>query len=426
MSQLSSRLKALRARVSDFGGRNALMYTVTAMLSRAATLLLAPLYTRTLSTDEYGDLALAQTLIATLPTFVSLGLLSAVSRFYFEGKTTADGLARAGSVARWLLVLAGSQAVIAQLVLFVLPLPEAGLTSFRTLSCVVWGATGTLFLGIPLGVLRSAQRAALASALQLADFAIALTSAIVLVVVLGRGLNGAVEALGLAGAFTAALGAIFALRVLPGTLDRTVFREAVAFSLPYVPHFAANQLLLISDRWLLKLFGFDSDLGVYSVASQLAAPVLLVVTSWNEAASPRLGEKYRADGVAGLKAAESTLVRSYIFLAGGAAAALLVGSPLIFLVLGAKFANAFFLVPGFCLVIVLESAYYPYSNVLFFMKHTRLLPRITVLAGVFNVLANVALIPMWGMYGAIVSRGVASLARSLLAAVWARREMARS
>jgi O-antigen/teichoic acid export membrane protein len=219
------RLRERFGGLSKLGARNAVLYTVTTVLSRAAVLALAPLYTRKLSPAEYGDLALAQTLVATLPTFVSLGLLSGLSRFFFEGATAEEGVRRAGEVARWIVVIAVGSALVLQAILFLIPLPGTGLLQLHELSCIAWGATGALMLGVPLVVLRSAQRAGSASILQLVDFATSLGSAIVLVAVFDRGIRGALEATALAGIVSTLVCLFFVFRYMPGTLDRAVLRR---------------------------------------------------------------------------------------------------------------------------------------------------------------------------------------------------------
>ncbi len=412
------------AGATKLGGRNALLYTLTTVLSRAAILVLAPLYTRKLSPAEYGELALAQTLVGTLPTFVSLGLLSGLSRFFFEGASAAEGTQRAGGVARWIVVIAIGAALSLQATLLLIPLPGAGLWQMHELSCVVWGATGALMLGVPMVVLRSAQRAGLASVLQLLDFAVSLGSAIVLVAVLDRGTRGALEATGIAGLVSTIVCLVFVLSSMPGPLDRAVLRRALLFSLPYVPHFAANQLLLISDRWLLKFFGFDQELGVYSLASQLAAPITMVILAWNEAVSPRVGEDFRLRGVVALREGEKTVVRSYFFLAVGVSAALVVFSPLVLLIFGSAYGTALWFLPGLCLVMVIETFYYPYSNYLFFMNQTKAIPKITVVAAITNVLCNLLLIPFIGVAGAIISRAIGGGVRSGASAYAARASIA--
>lgn len=413
-------LSAIWNRLSATGGRNAILYTVTSIIAKGATIFLAPLYTRRLATADYGDLGLAQTLIGVIPTFVSIGMLSALSRFFYEGANAEEGVARAGGVARWIVTLALGTAVALQALLLVVPLPGSGIFQFHELSCVVWAATGSLMLGVPLVVLRASQRGIPASTLQLVDFAIALSAAIFLVAHLDRGVRGALEAVAISGICSSVICLIFVLRSMPGGLEAAVLRRALAFSLPYVPHFVANQLLLISDRWVLKLFGYDEALGLYSLASQLAAPITIVVLAWNEAVSPKMGEEFRVSGMAGLEASTPGIVKSYVGLAGAMSVIMLVFSPLALVVLGKSYNDALWYLPGMCLVLIVECFYYPYSNVLFFANRTAAIPRITFVAGAINVLSNFVLVPHFGVPGALVSRVIGGGARSL-ASYWSAR-----
>lgn len=407
-------LSRLWARFSGVGGRNALLYAVTSVAAKGATLILAPIYTRQLSPSEYGDLALAQTLVGLLPTFVSLGLLAAVGRFFYEGATPAEGVQRAGGAARWLTLFALSSAVTLQFILVLLPLPTSGIFQFRELSCVVWGATGALMMGVPIVILRSSQRAAAASLLQIADLMITLSAAIILVAVMGRGVRGALEAVAISGIANLLICFVFVLRTMPGRLEVATLRRALVFSLPYVPHFLANQLLLVADRWILKTYGFETELGIYALASQMAAPVSLLILAWNEAISPKLGEEFRAGGLASLSTSRKSTVRGYLWVAVAGSATVLLVSPLVLLVFGASYRTAVWILPLLCVALTVESFYYPYSNFVFFANRSAVIPKITFISGFVNVMVNFALIPFLGVRGAIVSRLLAGGLRSLL------------
>ena len=72
----------------------------------------------------------------------------------------------------------------------------------------------------------------------------------------------------------------------------------------------------------------------------------------------------------------------------------------------------------------IEAFYFPYSNYLFFMNQTSLIPKITILAAVANVMSNLLLIPLLGVPGAIVSRALGGGVRSAVSAYSARAKMA--
>lgn len=406
--------------LADRRRRNGVMYAISSVLARGGSVFLAPFYTRRLSLAEYGDLSLAQTMVGLIPTFVSAGLLAAVSRFYYEGRNAAEGLQRAGVVARWIAALGIGSTLVLQLLALALG-RGVGLASVHHLTCVAWAACGALLSGIPLVLLRAGQKAAQASALQLVDFTVGMSGALALVVWKDRGVSGALEALAIAGFVNVVVALAFVVRVIPGPLLQDDLRKALRFSVPYVPHFAANQFILISDRWFLKTFGFVDALGVYSLASQLASPVTVLVLAWNEAISPKLGEDLRAGGLAKISNEERQTVRSYLWVALGGSAAVCVSAPLFVMLFGKSFGGALTLLPLLCVVLVVETLYYPYSNFLFFANQTAAIPRITFAAGLAGALASLVLVAPFGLAGAIAGRALGGATRSALAYYFARR-----
>jgi O-antigen/teichoic acid export membrane protein len=93
------------------------------------------------------------------------------------------------------------------------------------------------------------------------------------------------------------------------------------------------------------------------------------------------------------------------------------------LLLGKSYWTALWFLPGLCLVLIVESVYYPYSNVLFFANRTSTIPRITFVAGVVNVVANFAFVPLFGVPGAIFSRLLGGGVRSVASAIAARESL---
>src|SRR5215831_5519680 len=64
--------------------KNAIVYLATSLLSKAASLLLIPLYTKRLAPTDYAIYGLAQTFFWIIPTLSTLSLSAAFSRFYFD------------------------------------------------------------------------------------------------------------------------------------------------------------------------------------------------------------------------------------------------------------------------------------------------------------------------------------------------------
>lgn len=400
------------------------VYTLSSVLSRAGAIVLIPLYTRRLSLADYGDYALAQTVMQILPSVLSLGLVSAVARFFFEGRDVATAQARTAAVARAQILLSVAFAALLQAgVLLARPGGTTGLFGRWELSCMVWASAGGAIAAIPSAYLRVRQRPIATSLFQLGQFLCFTGAGILLVSVLGRGLRGSIEAAALAYVVNGLAAVVFVLRALKGPLRRDVLREALRFSLPFVPHYVASQSQLIADRWTMKGAGLAEALGGYSLASQLATPTSMLVGAWNDAVGPSFGEAYRTGGLPALAARYWSWVRTFLVVAGGGSLLTVAGLPVVGLLVGDAFRHALWITPWLLCSIIIETLYYPSFDVLFFANRSGVIPFITALSTFLSVALNILLVPRYGVVGAIAARLCSMSVRSAVIFVAARRSL---
>ncbi|MDP3499173.1 MAG: oligosaccharide flippase family protein [Myxococcales bacterium] len=389
------------------------VYTGLAALSRASSILLAPFLTRHLTNAEYGDLAFYQSAAGILGMLLSLGLLAAITRFFFEGSDRASALAKAGGVARWLFLFVGGGASVLLAALLLSPMSESN--KHHWLSTVL-AAVGTASIAVPLALARARQLPFVVLWLAIAELGGLVAATLALVGPLGRGLDGALEAMAVSGAISAVTALAVVFLSVPGKLVWAHLREALRFSVPFIPHFIANQLLTIGDRWILKANGLEARLGPYALASQLSAPIGMIVGAHNETASAVLGEQSRERGREWLHAQLPRLAKGYYRIALPLCIIASASSPLLPLLFSDRFAEASLLLPFLSLSLLVEVLYYPAANILFFANATRYIPVLSVTAGVVSLVLNLVLIPRWGAWGALASRLLAMSLRSALAA----------
>ncbi len=412
----------LRAKLLVLLRQPATIYMAASVLARGAGILLIPLYSRRLSAAEYGDYALGQAMILIASNLLSVGMLAAVPRFYFDSKDPKAAEARSGSVARWFALVTFLGGVVSQLLIFVFASDETtGLLGRWALSCLVWASVGQAVTYVPAQYYRALQRPFKAAAFQLGEFLLVCTMAIIMVVVLDRGLGGAFEALALAYAVTGIVSCSIIFFVVQGRLDTAVLRDALRFSLPFVPHFLANQGQMVADRWVLKLMGLGAGLGAYSVASQITSPVGMISLAWNDAEVPKLGEHYREGGMKKVRAVFRKFARSYVLVSALAGIGVLLLMPIAWFLVGEELRGAFWMVPPLLLIMIIEAVFNPAISVVYYASRTEMIPKITISTGVLNVLLNLGFIAWLGVPGALVARGLSSSYRTIAGFVAAKR-----
>jgi len=381
-------------------------------LAKAGVIVLVPLYTRKLTVEEFGDYGLAQTLAGVGPMFLSLGTLAAVTTFYFTGEDLEESRRRSGGAARVSVLFTATLGLVAQIGVLLFASRGSGLGSIHALTCVLWGGIGTFFASIPVAYFRAQQRPLTAAAFQLLQFLLVVGAAYVMVVTLGRGLLGAIEATAISGVASGVLGVVFVQVSMPGRLSRAIVKETLHFSLPFVPHFASMQITSVSDRWVMKGAGQGFDLGSYSLAVTVTGPIGMVLSAWNEAESPKMGETVRSGGRRAVAKGFPRALLEYALVTLLPGLALLAVLPVLKIVVGQRFSHVLWPIPVMIALLVLESPFSPCINVFSYFKRTQVIPVITMSSALLHLLANLLLIPSLGTLGALLARGIACIARS--------------
>ncbi|MBX3205824.1 MAG: lipopolysaccharide biosynthesis protein [Labilithrix sp.] len=389
------------------------VYLVASVLARLGSILLIPLYTRRLSPSEYGDFALAQSIIGFLPVLFTLGLISALPKFYFSEPDRAAARSSAGTVALWLALSTTLLTLLSCIgVLIAAPGGDGGLLHRYELTCICVAAAGSALSTVPDSIYRSEQRPYRAAAYQLTQFALQLTTGLVFVLWLGRGLRGAIEATALGYAITGLLSISFIVVALKGRLNTSVLRTALLFASPFIPHFIAYWVQTSADRWTMKAFHLEDELGGFVLALQLTAPIGMALVAWNDVDTARLGEISRSGGVPAMARHASRLRLRYFLVGSLVAIGLLASLPILGLLVGSRFVPALRLSPLLAATIIIDGLFYPNSNILYYTSRTRAIALTTMLAAALSIVFSIAFVPLLGAWGAILARLLTATTRT--------------
>lgn len=408
---------------------NAAIYLGGAVLSRIGAIILIPLYTRRLTPADYGEYALAVSLLQVLPHCMSLGLTAGLARVFFAEKEAARAKLRMGAVARGMVVIVASAVALLSLATYVLvPHSLFGIRR-RVLMLLVLASAGTAFGMIPDLYFRSSQRPKPAVALQLTSFLSMAGLGVLFVVGLRRGVDGVIEAAVCSSCLMGIIALVFVHLRLPGNDSVAETRAAIPFSLALVPNVLAAWVQMTADRWILTAYGATAALGTYYLAVQLLTPISMVTASWNDSQAPRYGELYRSGGAAAAYEALRPYYRTYALVTLVPALGILCASPILPIVIGPKFLGAISVMPMLGAALVIDSLYYPATNYLFYVGRTTLIPLATVTTGIVATGLAILLLPRFGLPGLIACRFFGSVTRALammLAARLARPSVPRS
>lgn len=268
------------------------IYGFASVFGKIAAVLLMPVYTSILTKEEYGAMAMLISVKGLIDLFSNLNIHSGIARDYYE-----KGVDRTSLI-------------------------STGMWSILTLSCLImiimlftkdyWTETVLglfgynhsfvlLLLTIPAGSLMSyfsiltrfKKKPLLFSTGTILNVILQLSVAIYTIVVLRMGISGFFLATFIAELFSICFFAFINREYISVKFNWMYLKKALTFSIPMLPAILAGWLDSSFGQILMGRYVSLADLGVYSIALQLASVFTLIGTALNNVWSPFLYENFK-------------------------------------------------------------------------------------------------------------------------------------
>ena len=379
------------------------IYGIGQIVSRFASVLLLPLYTRCLSTSDYGCVAILDLTAGILAILIGGGVAQAVVRFHFEDQTENAERRAWWTGFSWVVVCAS---------LIVTPMILCrGLLAELTLDPSV--GDGAFFYLLAVSTLWCNTIASLVETwLRVRKW-----SGVFVVVSFGRlllniglnvwfqvGLDMGVEGLLIGNLIAAALNMLVLVSIFAKTLrgflfDSALLRRLLGFGSPLIVTALLSLLMHEADRYFLKHYAGLSEVGVYSLAYKIGQAVNMLflipfsaiwnVVMYEMADEPEPQKNY----------ARVYEYFTYALLILTLAASLF-AYPLLPLLTPGEYSQAVDLIPIILLAYMLYAMHQQFSVPALLAKRTAALIPVSIAGVVVNVVLNLLLVPRFGAAGA--------------------------
>ena len=360
------------------------MYTLASVVNGIVPFLLLPLLTRYLDPKAYGTIAIFLFSITFSGAFTGLSVHGAVNLKYFK----TDKESFSVFVGNCFFILIFSSILISLIALFFLDkIYEFSGLSKRWVFLAIAISAFQFVNNIRVIIWQNQGRAFKCGLFQVLLTASNLSISIFLIVFLNWGENGRIWGISLSILVFSfySLISLHKSNFVRFRFNRVYVDEALRWGIPLIPHVLGGLFLILADRFIITHhFGLEK-LGIYYIAVQLAAPVLILGSSFNSAFRPWLYEKLEN------KKNETAVFASYIsiisFLIVGAIYSVLVY--LVFpIVVGDKYDEALQFVIVLILANTFQSLYYTVSNYILFEGKTMVLSTMTILIGLIYAITG--------------------------------------
>lgn len=388
---------------------NSVVYTLGNLLPQAMNMLLLSMFTRYLSPAEFGIFSYTTGVCAFLALVGHLSIHSYVLRHYFDCRTEEARRRLFGTIFGFLITYNAVLLVAEFLLLPVVFRAIGAQVPFEPYMRLALLNNAIEILAIlPMTYFRVREQATHFVALSLSQALLNGILSFTLVVVMGTGILG--RYYGVLAANVVLMGAYLLVmtRVATFSWDRAAIRSAIVFSAPLSVAGLFWLVQTMSDRLILERFVTLSQLGVYGVGFSIAYGLNSLSNGIYKAIEPQV---YRLAVGAHLDR-KIVMMKGYIVLLLAVLGCIIIAfsREILAVLAGPSFQESYKIVALLVVAVVLQGATIPASTYVIAIQRTHYVPLVNMAGAGTSVAANLALVPILGIYGAAASSIMASLA----------------
>ncbi len=400
-------------------GKDTLFYGGTNVAAKVVSLALLPLYTRFFSPSEYAIIELLTTSSALLSRILSVGVDSALLRFYNDH--SAQERRTLVSTTLLYLVIAGIP-VCAVLSLFSHRISRLLLNSdtHSSLVSLTLLAIPFIMIGwIPQDLTRLRFEKLRYNFLMVGGSVFYGIVAVSLVLLLQKGLWGVMFSHFLRATLFALFGIILVRQNLASRIDVGKLKKLLGFGAPLLPAAIALWVCNSSDRFFLVKLASLHSVGVYSVANRLAWPQWFIFSSFQLAFTPIAYSIYKKPDAA---AVFRKVFIYYVILSSILGIGVSVfGLNLLRILTPQVYHPAYKVVGLLNLSVILHGVFYIFGIGISIGKKTKYFAYSYILGAIANILLNLLLIPHYGVIGAASATLISFGITAAFGSYWSRK-----
>ena len=364
---------------------------------------LLPLYTSYLVKEEYGLVDLIQTYVTLFVPIITLELEMSIFRYLIDSRGKEKNIEKLISNNFWVL---GVSLTIFSVLYFIvtsfISIPFRFLIWVDILVCVLSGN----FLQISRGLGRTL------------DFSISciltgittIVSNIILICFCGMQANGMILSMALAN-FVCSFYLFIRLKLYSKIhfrlVDFSLLKEMYHYSIPLVPNGISWWIVNVSDRSIISFVLGAGANGIYAISNKfptiLSSLTGIFNLSWSESASLHINSPVRDEFFSDIA---NMIMKLFVALGVGMISCM----PFVFpIMIHSSYQDAYLYIPPLILGTVFNVAICLYSQIYLAKKMSKQVASTTIMGAIINILFNVVLIRVIGLYAASISTMIAAI-----------------
>ena len=404
--------------------KGSLIYGIGGMVQRFMSLLLLPFFTRVLTPEDYGVVALISLIGVVLSGLFTLGTGNSMGVLYFREQNLlkrptiiwSTTMLMIANGAFWYIVVFLSASTLSTLMF----------QSDRYADLIRLALLGSAFSTIAdpwLAYLRMEEKAKSYIYITLISSMLSIALSIWLVLVQQIGVTGVILAATLVQGIMLLVSGLLIGYKLPFNVDVSLFRPLVRIGFPSIFGLFAFMLIDYADRQMIERMVGINALGIYSVGYSFGMLIAIAVgafaTAWPPFFMSYLNRPEEARTV-------FAHVLTYYLIGFGSLLVLFffIAQPMVILMTASTFHNAINIVGLVAAAYMLKGCYLIVLPGIYFAEKLHKQSAVELIAAIVNVGLNLWLIPIYGIVGAALATLISYLTLPVLAWLLARHYLA--
>ena len=369
-------------------------FLISAFLQKGISVITTPIFTRLLSTSEYGQYNVFNSWLGIITVFITLQLYSGV---FTQGMVKFED--RKYQYASSLQGLCLTLVIFWTIVYFL----------FRNMWNHLFGLTTVQMLAMIIMIWTSSVFS-FWSVEQRVDFCYHKLVAISIITSIAKPVIGIVfvilandkvtaRILGLALVEVAAYTWMFFSQMRKGRIffDKFFWKHALRFNLPLIPHYLSMTVLNSSDRIMINSMIGSNEAGIYSLAYSVSQIMVLFNTALLQTIEPWLYKKIKAKKVEDIA---TVAYPAFILIATVNILLIAFAPEVIRLFAPTSYCDAIWVIPPVTMSVYFMFAYTFFAVFEFYYEKTHYVAIATVSGAVLNIVLNYIFIKIFGYYAA--------------------------
>lgn len=381
--------------------KNTSIYTIGAILPKAAGFFLIPIYSRYLTPADYGITSSMAVLSMIAGILFTLGTERSLNRLYFDFDSAEYKRDFLGTISISIFVISFCILVLMFIMHSYVGNIYKSIAFFPFYALAISTAFINVLATVPTMYFRITEQAKKYVAISISRFVISTGLILLFIVVLKQGALGKLRAALIAALIFFPILLTINIRIINFKFDLNILKNSLKFSLPMIPVMLSAWILNMSDRIFIERYFTLSDVGLYSMGYNIAGLTLLITSSFFMAYSPYY---YQVANTADEYSAKNKLNKSnHIFLLGLISICFVVAffsKEVVYFLLDSRYHNAYKVTPIISLAYIVNQANGLVHLFIYQYKKTQVVMCIILFAAGLNIGLNFALIPVYGVYGA--------------------------